>query len=118
MKSLLIALAPALALLFAPAPASALAITNECQADIASLTTLTENTVFIGDRGLFFQTKMLSDLSKAAAGNVRDALQAMKDYESDLAGAVDGAVIAPVDAAALHAGAEVVIACLQAIPKK
>lgn len=118
MKTLIVASLSALALLFAPAPAFALAITDECRADIASLTTLTENTVFIGDRGLFFQTKLLSDLSKAAAGNVRDALQAMKDYESDLAGAVDNVVIAPVDAAALQAGAEVVIACLQAIPKK
>jgi hypothetical protein len=118
MKSLLIALVPALALLFAPAPAFALTITDECQADIASLTTLTEITVFIGDQGLFFQKKMLFHLSKAAAGNVRDALQAMKDYEDDLAGAVANAVIAPVDAAALQAGAEVVIACLQAIPKK
>lgn len=118
MKTLLIALVPALALLLAPAPASAQTITAECEADIASLTTLTENTVFIGARGLFFQTKLLSDLSKAAAGNVRDALQAMQGYESDLAGAVDNAVIARVDAAALQAGAEVVIACLKAIPKK
>jgi FIMAH domain-containing protein len=122
MRSLLVACVPALALLLAPAPASAQTTPDECSADLASLTTLTETVVFTGDKGLFFQAKLLFHLSKAtdqlAAGDVKDALHQMKDYLSDLAGAADNKVIAPVDAAALEAGAEVVIACLQAIPKK
>lgn len=114
-RMLFLALVPAIMLLVAPARAAAQTV-DVCQADIASLTTLTETTVFTGDRGAFFQTKLLFLLSKAAAelaqGDVNRALVQMKGYERNLAGAADKGVIAAVDAAALQAGAGVVIACL------
>ena len=121
MKSmLLLALVPAAMLLIAPTRASAQTI-EACQTDVASLTTLTESTVFLGDKGLFFQTKLLFHLSKAtdalAAGDARDALHQLRDYQRDLGNATDNAVISAVDAAALQAGADVVIACLQAVLK-
>ena len=120
MRMLLLGLVPAAVLLFAPAKASAQTI-DVCQTDVASLTTLTETTVFLGDKGLFFQTKLLFHLSKATDaldnGDARDALHQMKDYLRNLKDAVGNGVISAVDAAALQAGANVVVDCLQAVLK-
>jgi hypothetical protein len=109
------------ALLIAPMPAAATTV-SECQGDIGTLLLQTEGTTFSGTNGnkaSQCQSKCEANLYQASKkldqARFADAIAQMVDYKSSVQFCASKGFLGDVDAAALAAGADVVITCIQQI---
>lgn len=113
------AIASAMALQLAPAPAHASTV-DDCQALITQLSAATSTAPFTTDKqGLKVQSQLLAHDAKASKalslGEYRTATQEMQTYLSDLSNGVASGRITADAAAPLQAGAQAVIDCIGSI---
>jgi hypothetical protein len=109
------------AILFSALPATATTV-SECQGDIATLLAQTDGTAFTGTNGnkaSQCQSKCEANLFQASKkldqARFADAIDQMAEYKNAVAFCSSKGFVSDVDAAALEAGADVVIACIQLI---
>jgi hypothetical protein len=105
-------------LLVATAPVSAQTTVADCQATIASLSTSTRNTTFIGQNAAKdqagLQAKLTSASTKLDYGKFADApLQDLNQFVNKIASVNGPGKIAPADAETLTAGANAAITRVQ-----
>lgn len=107
------------ALIFAPARASATTVAD-CQLLLVALSEQTAATTFYkGDKGVKVELKLQSHIANASnelvGQNTMQALQEMRDYESDVNSAILSGILQAADGAALNVSADGVIACMKQV---
>src|SRR5215218_9948350 len=92
---------------------------DECQADIAALKVETQNATFIGQNAAKDQAGLIGKLDSASAkvsqGKFADALANLQSFRTKVAALEGQGKISSADAAALIAGADETIACVQGL---